>query len=52
VKEKIVKILVNFRIEPALKAAAMKLAKEARFTVSRYIEELVRRDLWSKGLLG
>ncbi|MEI6376170.1 MAG: hypothetical protein WCO97_03150 [bacterium] len=45
------KKVFTFRIDPQLKEAAKKAAREVKLTVSRYIQELIRRDLWSKGLL-
>jgi antitoxin component of RelBE/YafQ-DinJ toxin-antitoxin module len=45
------KIPVLFRIDPMLKQAAKRVAKEQHLTLSGYIEDLVRRDAWSKGLL-
>jgi hypothetical protein len=34
-----------------LKEAATRAAREVKLTLSRYIQELIRRDVWSKGLL-
>jgi len=45
------KKVFTFRIDPQLKEAAKKAAREVKLTVSRYIQELIRRDLCSKGLL-
>ena len=46
------KIVFTFRIDPGVKDAAKKAAKAAKVSVSRYIQELIRLDLWRKGLLG
>jgi predicted HicB family RNase H-like nuclease len=48
---KIRKYLFTFRIDPKLKDAAKRAALEAKLTLSRYVEDLVRRDVWRKGLL-
>ena len=50
-KERIQKIVITFRLDPALKEAAQRIAREAKQTLSRYIEELIRLDLWRKGSL-
>ena len=49
--DRTLKKVFTFRIDPQLKEAAKKAAREVKLTVSRYIQELIRRDLWSKGLL-
>ncbi len=49
---KVSKVLFTFRIDPRVKEAAKKAALEARLTLSRYVEDLIRLDLWRKGLLG
>lgn len=49
---KVPKIVFTFRIDPRVKEAAKKAAKEAKMTLSRYVAELIRLDLWRKGLLG
>ena len=46
------KIIFTFRVDPRVKEAAKKAAEEAKLTLSRYIENLIRLDLWRKGLLG
>ena len=46
------KIIFTFRVDPRVKEAAKKAAEEAKLTLSRYIENLIRVDLWRKGLLG
>lgn len=46
------KVIFTFRVDPRVKEAAKKAAKEAKLTLSRYIEKLIRLDLWRKGLLG
>jgi hypothetical protein len=48
---KVPKIVFTFRIDPQVKEAAKKAAKEANMTLSRYVAELIRLDLWRKGLL-
>jgi len=45
------KKVFTFRIDPRLKEAATWAAREVKLTLSRYIQELIRRDVWSKGLL-
>ena len=45
------KIAITFRIDPNLKQAAKQVAKAAKQTLSRYIEQLIRLDVWRKGLL-
>jgi predicted HicB family RNase H-like nuclease len=51
-KEPVRKIVFTFRIDPRIKEAAKKAALEARLTLSKYVEELIRLDLWRKKLLG
>jgi len=51
-KGKIQKIILTFRVDPRVKEAAKKAAEKAKLTLSRYIENLIRLDLWRKGLLG
>lgn len=51
-REKIQKITIAFRIDPKIKEAAKRVALEARQTLSRYIEQLIKLDLWRKRLLG
>jgi len=51
-REPIHKIFFSFRIDPKIKEAAMKAAIAAKLTISRYVEELIRLDLWRKRLLG
>ena len=46
------KIVLTFRIDPRVKDAAKKAAGEAKLSLSRYVENLIRLDLWRKGLLG
>jgi predicted HicB family RNase H-like nuclease len=48
---KVSKIVFTFRIDPHIKEAAKKAASEAKTTVSKYIQNLIRLDLWRKGLL-
>lgn len=45
------KKVFTFRIDPHLKEAAARAAREVKLTLSRYIQELIRRDVWAKGLL-
>jgi hypothetical protein len=49
---KATQVVFTFRIDPGLKEAAKKGALQARLTVSTYVRELIRLDLWRKGLLG
>jgi predicted HicB family RNase H-like nuclease len=49
---RVTKIVFTFRIDPRVKEAAKKAAKEASQTLSRYVENLIRLDLWRKGLAG
>jgi predicted HicB family RNase H-like nuclease len=51
-REKIPKMAFTFRLDPKLREAAKKIALEARQTLSRYIEQLIKLDLWRKKLLG
>jgi predicted HicB family RNase H-like nuclease len=51
-REKIQKITIAFRIDPKIKEAAKRFALGTKQTLSRYIEQLVRLDLWRKRLLG
>jgi len=51
-KERTQKIVITFRIDPKIKEAAKRCAKEAKQTLSRYVEELIKQDLWKKGMLG
>jgi predicted HicB family RNase H-like nuclease len=46
------KIVFTFRIDPRIKEAAKRAASEARTTLSKYVQNLIRMDLWRKGLLG
>jgi len=46
------KIVLAFRIDPRLKAAAVKAARELKLTLSKYVQEMIKLDLWRKGLLG
>jgi len=48
---KVPKIVFTFRIDPHIKEAAKKAALEAKTTLSKYIQNLIRLDLWRKGLL-
>lgn len=48
--ERLLKKVFTFRIDPQLKEAATRAAREVKLTLSRYIQELIRRDVWSKGL--
>lgn len=50
-KEKDRKIVFTFRVDPRIKEAARQAALEAKLTLSKYVEDLVRLDLWRKGLL-
>jgi antitoxin component of RelBE/YafQ-DinJ toxin-antitoxin module len=45
------KIVFTFRIDPRVKEAAKRAAKELKLTISRYVENLIRLDLWRKGTL-
>ena len=49
---KVSTIVFTFRIDPHIKNAAKKAASEAKTTLSKYIRNLIRLDLWRKGLLG
>lgn len=49
---RVTKRLFTFRIDPYVKEAAKKAAKEAKMTISKYVENLIRLDLWRKRLLG
>ncbi len=49
--EKGPKFVFTFRIDPRIKEAAKKAAAEARTNISKYVENLVRIDLWRRGLL-
>jgi len=51
-RERLQKTVFTFRLDPKVKGAAKKVAQEARKTLSKYIEELIRIDLWRKGMLG
>jgi predicted HicB family RNase H-like nuclease len=51
-REKVQKIVITFRIDPKLKEAAKKVAREAKRTLSKYVEELIRIDLWRKHIPG
>jgi hypothetical protein len=51
-KERVEKIVITFRLDPKIKEAAKKIALAAKQTLSRYVEELIRIDLWRKRLLG
>jgi len=46
------KIFFSFRIDPKIKEAAKKAAIAAKVTISRYVEDLIKLDLWRKRLLG
>ncbi len=46
------KTFFAFRIDPRIKEAAKKAAIQAKLTLSRYVENLIRLDLWRKRLLG
>lgn len=46
------KFVFTFRIDPRIKEAAIRAAAEARTTLSKYVQNLIRLDLWRKGLLG
>lgn len=46
------KIVLTFRIDPRVKEAAKKAAQQVKSTLSQYIQELIKLDLWRKGLLG
>lgn len=50
-KERFPKVLITIRLDPAIKEAAKSIARKARQTLSRYVEELIRLDLWRKGSL-
>lgn len=49
---RVTKIVFTFRIDPRVKEAAKKAAAEAKLTLSRYVENLIRLDLWRKRLIG
>jgi predicted HicB family RNase H-like nuclease len=46
------KTFFALRIDPRIKEAAKKAAKQARLTFSKYVENLIRLDLWRKRLFG
>lgn len=46
------KIIFTFRVDPRVKEAAKKAAEEAKLSLSRYVENLIRLDLWRRGMLG
>jgi len=48
--DRIQKTSKTFRIDPVIKAAAVILAHEAQQTLSQYIEQLIKLDLWRKKL--
>jgi predicted HicB family RNase H-like nuclease len=50
-KEEPKKIVFTFRVNPKLKEAARQAARQAKLTLSKYVEDLVKLDLWRKGLL-
>lgn len=45
------KVVFTFRIDPRIKEAAKRAATEAKTSLSKYIQNLIRLDLWRKGLL-
>ena len=45
-------MVLTFRIDPRVKEAAKKAAQQLKSTLSQYIQELIKLDLWRKGLLG
>lgn len=49
---KVPKIVFTFRIDPRVKEAAKKAAAAAKLSVSKYVENLIRLDLWRKGMMG
>ena len=51
-RERLQKIVITFRIDPKVQEAAKKVARAARQTLSKYVEELIRIDLWRKHMLG
>jgi predicted HicB family RNase H-like nuclease len=51
-REKVKKIALTFRIDPEIKEGAKRVAREAKQTLSRYIDQLIKLDLWRKRLLG
>ena len=51
-REKVKKIALTFRIDPEIKEVAKRVAREAKQTLSRYIDQLIKLDLWRKRLLG
>jgi predicted HicB family RNase H-like nuclease len=50
-KKKVTKILTGFRIDPRVKALAMKAAAQENRSLSNYIEQLIRNDLVTRGLI-
>ena len=46
------KTFFAFRIYPRIMEAAKKAAIQAKLTLSRYVQNLIRLDLWRKRLLG
>jgi predicted HicB family RNase H-like nuclease len=51
-RERLHKVVITFRIDPELKEIAKKVAWASRQTLSKYVEELIRVDLWRKHMLG
>ena len=50
-KKKVTKILTGFRIDPRVKALAMKAAAQENRSLSNYIEQLIRNDLVTRRLI-
>jgi predicted HicB family RNase H-like nuclease len=50
-KKRVTKILTGFRLDPNLKALAVKAAIEENRSLSNYIENLIRKDVEAKGIL-
>lgn len=50
-KKRVTKILTGFRLDPRLKALAVEAAAQENRSLSNYIENLIRKDVESRGLL-
>jgi predicted HicB family RNase H-like nuclease len=50
-KKRVTKILTGFRLDPRLKVLAVQAAAQENRSLSNYIENLIRKDVESRGLL-
>jgi predicted HicB family RNase H-like nuclease len=50
-KKRVIKILTGFRLDPGLKILAVQAAAQENRSLSNYIENLIRKDVETKGLL-